>query len=96
MLRDIEIITIAMDDPLRITRDNMTYPIDIEELTDGDSCSSRSIEDDSDIFFFLISDFQSIDKSGKDDDRCPVLVIVHDRDIELSFQALFDLEAPRR
>ena len=72
----------------------MSDSVETEEFRDRDSSSSRSVEHYANIFFFLSGDFQRIDQSCKDSDSCPVLVIVHDRDIELSFQSFFDLETP--
>ena len=72
----------------------MLYPIETEEFRDRDSSSSRSVEHDFYVFFFLSCDFQRIDQSCKDSDSCPVLIIMHDRDIELRLESLFDLETP--
>lgn len=73
----------------------MLYSIEIEELRDSDSGSSGSVEYYLDIFLFLSCDFQGIDKSCEDDYSSSMLIIVHDWDIKLCLQSLFDLEAPR-
>ena len=73
----------------------MLYSVEIEELTDSYSRRSCSVEYDLYVLLLLSGDFESIDKSCEYYDRCPVLIIVHDRDIELRLQSLFDLETSR-
>ena len=70
----------------------MSDSIESEKLRNRDSCSSCSVEYDLYILFLLSSDFESIDESCEYCDSSPVLIIVHDGDIELSLQSVFDLE----
>ena len=73
----------------------MTYSVEMEEFAYSDSCRPSSVQNHSDIFFLLSCDFESIYESCEYHDSRPVLVIMHDRDVELSLQTLFDLEASR-
>jgi hypothetical protein len=50
----------------------------------------------SDVLGSLADDAQGVEQRREHDDRCAVLVVVKDRDIELGSQAPLDLEAARR
>lgn len=70
----------------------MLYSVEMEKFTDSDSCSACSVEYYLYIFLFLSSDFESIDQSCQYYYSRTVLIIMHDRDIELRLQSLLDLE----
>ena len=84
--------SISTDNSFRITRHKMLNSIELEKLAYCYTCSTCAIKDDLDILFFLSCDFECIDKTSKYDDRSTMLIIMHDRNIELSLESLFDLK----
>lgn len=70
----------------------MPDSIEMEELGDRHTRSTCTVENDFDIFLLLTCDLECIDESCKYYDSCPVLVIMHDGDIEFSFEPVLYLK----
>ena len=64
-----------------------------EELGDGDTCGTRAVDDDGDIFDLLARKFERVEHGCHRDDRRAVLVVVEDGDVAHFFEPLFDLKA---
>ena len=73
----------------------MFHTIECEELRDGDPSRTSTIQYDSNMRDRFSGNRESIDEGCEDDDRCPMLIIVHDGNIEFRFQAFLDLETSR-
>ena len=59
----------------------------------GDGSGSGTVDDHADVFDALAHDLECIEQAGAGDDGGAVLVVVHDGDVELGFEAGFNLEA---
>ena len=53
-----------------------------EQFGDGNARRTGTVYNDFTVFFFLASDTQTVDDSGKDNDCSAMLVIMEYRDIE--------------
>lgn len=95
LFRNIEIFTIFVDDTFCITSKKVSHSIKVEKFQNGDSGSSNSVKNYTNIFFLSSCNFQRIYKCCKCDDRSSMLIIMHNRNIEFSLQSLFDLETSR-
>ena len=63
------------------------------EARAGDGGGSGTVDDHADVFDALAHDLECIEQAGAGDDGGAVLVVVHDGDVELGFEAGFNLEA---
>ena len=66
------------------------------ELGTRDGCRTGTVHHDLDLRDILAVHLKGVKKTCGRDDCCTVLVVVHDRDIELLLEATLDLEALRR
>lgn len=78
----------------RIYHHDISNSIEEEELAYSNSRSSYPIDDNTNILLLFPCDFQCIDESSKYYDSCPMLIIMHHRDIEFRLESLFYLKTP--
>ena len=77
---------------MAITHNDVLYTPELKELHDSRSGCSRSVYDHAYVFFLLPCDFQAIYETGKSNNSRSMLIIMHDRDVELCLESIFDLK----
>ena len=77
---------------MAVAHDDILYAPELKELHDGGSGSSWSVYDHAYAFFLFACDFETVYETGKSDNSRSMLIIMHDRDIELCLESIFDLK----
>src|SRR5215210_1703965 len=91
----VEVLATLVDDALRIAADDVFRAGGHDDLGAGHPRSADAVHDYTKVLHLLAHDLEGVDQGGQHHDGRAVLVVVEDGDIELFFQTLFDLEAPR-
>src|SRR5699024_5856673 len=76
-----------------VHRDDVPGPGGHQHLDDGGAGGAGPVQDDMDVLHLFAHHPQSVDEGGGDHDGGAVLVVVKDRDVQLTLEGLLDLKA---
>src|SRR3954454_21623561 len=83
----------VVDDSVLVTADDLGGALLVKELDDCGSSGSGSGDDDAYVSDLLADHAECVDEGGQDHDRCAVLVVVENGDVQLGSEPPFDVKA---
>jgi hypothetical protein len=89
-------LTVSVDDAPAVAPHNILHTGGEHDLRARHPRRPDPVYHDLEVLHLLADDLQGVDERREDHDRRAVLIVVEDRYVELLFEALLYLEAPRR
>src|SRR3989344_1026431 len=75
---------------------DIAYPVAVKQFRNSHSGRTRTVDDYPYGFLIFVDHFQCVDEPREYHNRCAMLIVMHHRYRELSFQTCFYLETARR
>ncbi len=94
-LTSVRSVASRVHDPLAVADRHVSHSRLLEHRGDRDPCGSGTGDHDAEVGQLLADHLRRVGQGRRHHDRCPVLVVVEDRDVEAFLQLPFDGEAPR-
>lgn len=95
LFRYIEIFSSTMNYPFTITSDKVFYSVKGKKFCNCYTCCSSPVKYHPYILFLFSCDFQGVYECCEGHDRCSMLIIVHNRNIQFCLESFFDFETSR-